>query len=206
MPVPVFDWTQESVDILKRLWAQGYAASQIAGELGGGCTRSAVCGKVHRLGLSGRLVTTRAPRPKGADGGAAVRSRKRKPVERYVAPGPKVLPKRDQRDEFGLASDGIVDIVEDHEIPLEQRRTVLTREYGECAWPVGDPASPDFYMCGAQTARRSDGERMPYCPHHCARAFQAPRSRREIGDEERARRVMQGRKNLAAHKERLAQG
>src|SRR5690606_10360477 len=46
-------WTDERVELLKRLWADGLSASQIAGELGG-VTRNAVIGKVHRLSLSGR--------------------------------------------------------------------------------------------------------------------------------------------------------
>ncbi len=46
-------WTDERVELLKKLWADGLSASQIAGELGG-ITRNAVIGKVHRLGLSGR--------------------------------------------------------------------------------------------------------------------------------------------------------
>jgi len=46
-------WTDERVELLKKLWSDGLSASQIAGELGG-ITRNAVIGKVHRLGLSGR--------------------------------------------------------------------------------------------------------------------------------------------------------
>src|SRR5437763_16438802 len=46
-------WTDERVELLKKLWADGLSASQIAGELGG-VTRNAVIGKVHRLNLSGR--------------------------------------------------------------------------------------------------------------------------------------------------------
>jgi GcrA cell cycle regulator len=51
-------WTDERVELLKRLWNQGLSASQIAGELAGGVTRNAVIGKVHRLGLSGRAKST----------------------------------------------------------------------------------------------------------------------------------------------------
>jgi len=51
-------WTDERVDLLKKLWSEGLSASQIAGRLGG-VTRNAVIGKVHRLGLSGRATSTR---------------------------------------------------------------------------------------------------------------------------------------------------
>ena len=51
-------WNDERVELLKKLWAEGLSASQIAGRLGG-VTRNAVIGKVHRLGLSGRATTSR---------------------------------------------------------------------------------------------------------------------------------------------------
>src|SRR5690348_1076323 len=58
-------WTDERVELLKKLWTDGLSASQIAAELGG-ITRNAVIGKVHRLGLSGRAKspTSAAPRPR----------------------------------------------------------------------------------------------------------------------------------------------
>ena len=60
-------WTDERVELLKKLWADGQSASEIAGELGG-ITRNAVIGKVHRLGLSGRAKSpsSAAPRPRKA--------------------------------------------------------------------------------------------------------------------------------------------
>ena len=45
-------WNDERVELLKKLWADGLSASQIAGRLGG-VTRNAVIGKVHRLGPVG---------------------------------------------------------------------------------------------------------------------------------------------------------
>jgi GcrA cell cycle regulator len=48
-------WTDERVETLKKMWAEGQSASQIAKELGG-VTRNAVIGKVHRLGLSNRTT------------------------------------------------------------------------------------------------------------------------------------------------------
>ncbi|WP_282892177.1 GcrA family cell cycle regulator, partial [Xanthobacter autotrophicus] len=54
-------WTDERVELLKKLWSEGLSASQIATELGE-VTRNAVIGKVHRLGLSGRAKSP-APTP-----------------------------------------------------------------------------------------------------------------------------------------------
>jgi GcrA cell cycle regulator len=48
-------WTDERVEQLKKEWDLGLSASQIARRIGG-VSRSAVIGKVHRLGLSGRAT------------------------------------------------------------------------------------------------------------------------------------------------------
>ena len=58
-------WTDERVELLKKLWNDGLSASQIAAELGN-VTRNAVIGKVHRLGLSGRAKSpgSATPRPR----------------------------------------------------------------------------------------------------------------------------------------------
>ena len=58
-------WTDERVELLKKLWSDGLSASQIATELGN-VTRNAVIGKVHRLGLSGRAKDKAAARPASA--------------------------------------------------------------------------------------------------------------------------------------------
>src|SRR3954467_15102818 len=55
-------WTDERVELLKKLWQDGLSASQIAKQLGG-VTRNAVIGKVHRLGLSGRAAPSNPARP-----------------------------------------------------------------------------------------------------------------------------------------------
>jgi len=46
-------WTDERIDRLKAMWADGSTASQIAEDLGG-VSRNAVIGKAHRLGLESR--------------------------------------------------------------------------------------------------------------------------------------------------------
>ncbi len=53
LPPPPLMWPDARVEALKRAWREGLSASQIAARLGGGLTRSAVIGKLHRLGVSG---------------------------------------------------------------------------------------------------------------------------------------------------------
>ena len=55
----MMSWTDERVEVLKKMWGEGQSASVIAKELGG-VTRNAVIGKVHRLGLSNRVTSTTA--------------------------------------------------------------------------------------------------------------------------------------------------
>ncbi|MEK4032768.1 GcrA family cell cycle regulator [Methylocystis sp. IM2] len=66
-------WTEERVELLRKLWGDGLSASQVAAELGPGITRNAVIGKIHRLGLAERAKTAAAPRPRSAVKGAAAR-------------------------------------------------------------------------------------------------------------------------------------
>ena len=65
------NWTDERVELLRKLWSEGLSASQIAAQLGS-VTRNAVIGKVHRLKLSSRgRTTTAAPRQKKTSSSAA---------------------------------------------------------------------------------------------------------------------------------------
>ena len=52
-------WTDERIDRLKAMWAEGKTASAIAEELGG-VSRNAVIGKAHRLGLDSRPSPVKA--------------------------------------------------------------------------------------------------------------------------------------------------
>lgn len=47
-------WTEDRIEILRKLWDEGLSASQIAKQLGENVTRNAVIGKAHRLGLKSR--------------------------------------------------------------------------------------------------------------------------------------------------------
>ena len=154
-------WTDERVELLKKLWADGLSASQIAAELGG-ITRNAVIGKVHRLGLSGRAKSpsSTSPRPRKArSSGHMIR------VQR-----PSV------RGNTSLAYDYQVEAEPEMlEIPREQRKTLLQLSEKTCHWPVGDPSGPDFFFCGGDTA-----DDKPYCTFHCRVAFHPASDRRRV--------------------------
>ncbi len=152
-------WTDERVARLKKLWADGCSALQIASDLGG-VTRHAVIGKVHRLGLSGRAVVSRMKPGRAAQ--------QKRPQPRQVEP-PSVPQKAPSKSaEF-----------EELVIPISNRKTLDTIEEHHCHWPIGDPGSRDFHFCGKTKIHGS------YCEFHARRAFQ-PGSARPIRNRELA--------------------
>lgn len=42
-------WSDEAIAMLKKLWLEGYSGSEIGKHMG--CSRNAIIGKIHRLGL-----------------------------------------------------------------------------------------------------------------------------------------------------------
>ena len=158
-------WTDERVELLKKLWTDGLSASQIAAELGG-ITRNAVIGKVHRLGLSGRAKSS-------SSGGARPRKAR--------APGHMMRVSRpSMRGNTALAHAYDHDLEPEPElidniIPMGQRRTILELTEETCRWPIGDPGSTDFFFCGGNTVTS-----LPYCAHHSRVAYQPASDRRRV--------------------------
>ena len=160
-------WTDERVELLKKLWQDGLSASQIAKQLGG-VTRNAVIGKVHRLGLSGRAAPSKparpvfkAPRPARQAAAPAAPRRIAPPPLATAAPAPQP-PVRYVEEAPGAA-------------------TVLTLGAHMCKWPIGDPSSDDFTFCGR---RASEG---PYCVEHARVAYQPAQAKKRSGANELAR-------------------
>jgi GcrA cell cycle regulator len=155
-------WTDERVEMLKKLWAEGLSASHIAAALGG-ITRNAVIGKVHRLGLAGRAKSPSS---------ASSRQRKsRGPVLRVSRPAIRGNTALAQVYEYEVdAEPEVVDNV----IPMSQRRTLLELTAQTCRWPIGDPGTADFFFCGGRALTD-----MPYCAHHSRIAYQPSHLRRE---------------------------
>ena len=53
-----------------------------------------------------------------------------------------------------------------HQIPVAQRKTIITVEHLSCRWPIGDPQQKSFYLCGAQTNAHDS-----YCARHLKIAY-----------------------------------
>ena len=124
-------WTDERIEVLTKLWAEGLSASQIAGRLGG-VTRNAVIGKVHRLGLSGRATSSRSSAPRPRRNHAPRQNRP--PSLTFGTRGDAAL-KPSYEAEYQQAPAPIMELV----IPVEERASILTLKEAMCRWPIGDP-------------------------------------------------------------------
>ena len=187
-------WTDERVETLKRMWAEGQSASQIAKELGG-VTRNAVIGKVHRLGLSNRndeAPEAAAPAPEAKPAAAAAPAAAApKPApepapepkpettpavaasnfnRRPIVPAGQPLPPQPSANEISPEALASVREVE------KRARKLSLMELTErtCKWPIGDPATDKFWFCGLPSVAGK-----PYCEAHVGVAFQPMSSRRD---------------------------
>ncbi|MEP9352718.1 GcrA family cell cycle regulator [Xanthobacter sp. KR7-65] len=175
-------WTDERVELLKKLWSEGLSASQIASELGE-VTRNAVIGKVHRLGLSGRAKAAPAPvRPRtgtatpagGPPGTARPAGRPESQGARPQRPatiGNTALAAEldDAPEEAPAPAPAPVDNV----VPMTQGCSIMQLTESTCRWPLGEPGTDSFHFCGG---RSNPG--MPYCATHARIAYQPVQDRR----------------------------
>jgi GcrA cell cycle regulator len=165
-------WTDERVELLKKLWSDGLSASQIAAELGN-VTRNAVIGKVHRLGLSGRAK----------DKAATTAQRPRKPAR--VPSAPASIAPTDHGNVLVsplpqplVEAEPEVAVAEEVAIPMSERVTIMDLRESMCRWPMGDPTKPEFRFCGARSITG-----LPYCNHHARIAYQP------VADRKRERKL-----------------
>ena len=196
-------WSDERVELLKKMWGEGQSASQIAKELGG-VTRNAVIGKVHRLGLSNRNgssgAATESPKAKPATKPAAKPKPKAaakpapapkaedtaeppKPAEeekpaasapvsraKQIIPAGQPLPPQPSANEIDPEALAKVSEIE----KKAKKLTLMELTERTCKWPVGDPATEDFWFCGLPV---QSGK--PYCEAHVGVAFQPMSNRRD---------------------------
>jgi GcrA cell cycle regulator len=176
-------WTDERVETLRKLWLDGKSASQIAAELSNGITRNAVIGKVHRLGLSGRVKAPApaAPRPRPAKPQATqqrpvVTTRTMTTSASPMTRGATALAYAPREEMLPIERPAAEDVV----IPMSERVTITDLREAMCRWPLGDPATSDFRYCGAKSPIGT-----PYCTFHSRVAYQPVQERRRERDRER---------------------
>jgi GcrA cell cycle regulator len=145
-----FDWTEERIDLVRRLWLEGLSASQIAAELrppGKELSRNAVIGKLGRLGLTKKDRPTRTKpfqRPRVARRKPFRAPPLQSPQAPKPAPAPAPAPSAaHQCDILGLTNES-------------------------CRWVVSGESEP-FMFCGMPEADMTAG--VSYCPYHARMAY-----------------------------------
>lgn len=153
-------WTDEKVEQLIADNAKGLSSSIIGGRLG--CTRNAVIGKIHRLGLQ-YFGTDQSGQARRLAGKGKIK--KVKAANINTPP-----PKRTSTFAFGAPPDVPAEpyVPSDEElvVPINERKSLMDLEPNDCRWPIGDPQHADFHFCGR--------EKIPgvsYCAHHARKAF-----------------------------------
>lgn len=157
VPPGSFDWNADAIEKLKRLWRDGLSCRAIGKDMG--VTRNAIIGKVGRLGLpkrskavnqanqiSGRRVFKR-PHIAKPPSRARVPKLDAEAIARRVAMPTKAV-------DLGA-------------LPGTHPRPWITRQFGECAWPVSGEGA-DTLSCCARTGGHV------YCAGHLAIRSPAP--------------------------------
>jgi GcrA cell cycle regulator len=137
------DWTEERIAMLTRLWQEGFSASQVARQLGS-VSRSAVIGKIHRLGIAGRATPSR-PNPLGGRPSTCGRASAGGARRAIAAPRPPRPATPARRVVFEVAPTATIHTLSEH----------------GCRWPIGEPDQDGFGFCGR--VRTGAGS---YCAGH----------------------------------------
>ncbi len=140
------DWNDERIESLSKMWREGLSASQVARQLGG-VSRSAVIGKVHRLGIAGRDAPTRPNAMGGRPSTRIVASAGG--VRRAETPRAAPAPRASSRIVFEVGATASIGSLTAH----------------ACRWPIGEPDKDDFGYCGRLITAAGS-----YCAGHASMA------------------------------------
>ena len=195
-------WTEERVKKLTLLWKSGNSASKIAIELGDGVSRNAVIGKIHRLGLSergsgsnanGAKITQNKIKDKDLKFSELEnileistqkkgKKRGRKPsIKNLTSNQNKSNPdsniKENSSSGIGRIDNEIDKVALENMKEIEKKAkklNLLELTEKTCKWPIGDPATSEFWFCGHPSEQGK-----PYCETHISIAFQPIATKRD---------------------------
>ena len=155
-------WGEKEDDRLRTMIENGMVYSEIAKRLGKHRTKSQVCGRVRRLGLSN-------PENNPVRPGAMPNAKRRRPAQA----------KQESAERLKAAPKApAIKVSRGH--PEENRHTPAPHPSRRaprpsdaiwhprtCQYPIGDPREPDFHFCDAPIT--PDGR--AYCDEHYARCY-----------------------------------
>ena len=161
-----YDWTTEAVAKLRQLWDDAHSASEIGRRLG--TSKNAVIGKARRLALPGR------PSPIRRGGSAAERPTREKVA---AARRPPATMPTGRAAVVNARSSDVPPAVTPITATDPELRAWPARERRECCWPIGEPRTAAFRLCGAPALTKA-----PYCEAHARSAYVRARPERDNGD------------------------
>lgn len=172
-------WTETSLATLRQLWTEGASYSAIAKVIGGGLTRSAIAGKVRRIGLPYRkdpkdstaAYISRVQRARKA----AQAARKRAVV---FIPNKVLKPTKVELLRTELALIAALP-------PMEPGLTIESVRPNQCRYMNGDPQT-DGTLCGRLTASGS------WCSQHRKLVYQPSKPKaivRTVESDEKRRQL-----------------
>jgi GcrA cell cycle regulator len=92
------------------------------------------------------------------------------PLRKPIVPAGQPLPPQPSANEISPEALAKQNEVEKHAKQL----TLMELTERTCKWPIGDPATDDFYFCGLPVQQGK-----PYCDAHVGVAFQPMSARRD---------------------------
>jgi len=155
-------WTDERIQELKKLWAEGHSCSKIGKKMEN--TRSAIIGKVHRLGLPGR---TQPAQPV-----------KRRPKLAFPRAAQKTTTVSNTESKSGSIVGTQLKVIESDVFkpPVSATRILVSDLTSTtCRWPFGEPGTDNFTYCGAPPCSNKD----VYCSEHRKVASQPGKHHRD---------------------------
>lgn len=161
-------WTDEMVDRLRAMWAEGLTTGEIGKRLG--VSKNSIVGKVHRLGLSGRPSPIKKKEDAATDSAPTA-----EPKASKEKPAKELKPHKNKTEKSVPEPAAKIDIktMERESEPQTAAahthggKTMLTDlDNHTCRWPLGDPKDENFHFCGRKVRIGQT-----YCDEHANIAY-----------------------------------
>ena len=192
-------WTDEMVEELKKLWAEGVTTGEIGRRLN--ISKNSIVGKVHRLGLSGRPspIKKKSDTEKTENSDKPVKQPKEKKSTTKNVKETKPEPQKKSEKETSAPVKNTKDTeikkiskpevatlppvtTDEEDIKLAKSLNVPNKtptksenlslvelDNHTCRWPIGDPKDDNFHFCGRKIRLGQT-----YCEEHAAIAYVKP--------------------------------
>jgi GcrA cell cycle regulator len=154
-------WTEFTIAKLSKLWEEGISSAEIGRQLN--VSKSAVVGKIHRLGLPGRISPIKPVQNRRNSSAAWPQpDHPRKTLSKLACqqwapamPGPTAEPVCEVLPGPSRAP-----------MPEDNVGWELARSPKQCRWPLGDPQTSKFRFCDVPTRPGKS-----YCEAHARLAY-----------------------------------